>query len=435
MPLTAHWPPIGCRWAANGPPFIALDRDRTVTVMKHLSPTAPRAARALSAVTLAALSLLAAAPALAQTVSSASDAGSPYYLGAALSRTYANNVFQQNAGENSDRVTALTLLAGVDQRLGRQRVYANTKWYDSRYDENSRLDNRGYDVTGGLDWETVGNLSGNLTYTGRRNLADFNSFTDLTPTTERNLETNESAAATVRLGLPNTTAFALEGSYVWRAREYSLPLYSFQEYRLNTTSLGLTYAPSGAWRFGIAGRKQDGKTPANGVEFSSRNVDLTANWRATGASSFNARISHSDSDRYNGVTGAIAWDWRPGARWSLSTQLTRDTAVETYYAGVANATSEWDRVSTSVQTRVTYRLTGKVSMYAGGGYSKLTRDDDSRNVTDNSSSRFYNAGISWQALRNVSLGCTYNRNERSSRRALYSYDAYSVGCYVQGMIN
>ncbi|SEK51953.1 hypothetical protein SAMN05216359_10261 [Roseateles sp. YR242] len=365
----------------------------------------------------------------------AQSSGTPWYLGAALSQQYANNVFHNSSAENSDQYTTLTLLAGGDVRLGRQRVYAATKWMDSRYNHNDQLNNNGFDIRTGLDWSTVGDLTGNLTYIRKRYLADYNSTSEIAPTTDRNIQTDQSMEGTVRLGIPSTTSFALEGGYAYRTRDYSLASYVSQEYRQGATSLGLTYSPSGLWRFGVAGRYTKGRTTdGSDYEYSRKDLDLTAGWNASGSTNLNARISRSRADGFDGVTGALIWDWRPGGRWSLSTQISRDTGVETYYLGVANVVSDYNRVTTSAQTQATYRLTGKLNLTAGGGYSKVSRDDRNLNTGYSDSSRFYNAGISWQATRAVTVGCNYSRQIRDSYNLLYSYNAYTAGCYVQGVI-
>jgi hypothetical protein len=396
------------------------------TTMKQLSSMPPylRLAIALPA------ALLCAAPALAQ------DSGAnPWYLGASLSHYFADNVFRVNDGRNSDRITSLSLLAGVDTRLGRQHVYANTRWQKVSYQDNGQLDNDAYSLAGGVDWETAGNLSGSLNYTRARTLADFNSNTTIAPSSERNLQTDQSAVATVRLGLSQLSTFALEGTFARRERDYSLALWESQAYRQNASSLGLLYNASSAWRFGVAGRYTQGKVPVNGFEYDRRDIDLTARWRATGASSLDARVSRSTSDSFHGVTGAVVWDWRPGGRWSLNTKLSRDTGVETYYLGVANAaTSDFNRIQTSLDTQLSYRLSGKVSLSAGGSYSRTSRDDLTRQVTFRDSSRQYTFGVAWQALRAVSVGCSYSRVERRTGNILYTYDADTYGCYVQGML-
>lgn len=365
---------------------------------------------------------------------SAQSSGAPWYLGAALSQQYANNVFRENSAENSDQYTTLTLLGGADVRLGRQRLYANTKWMDNRYNHNEQLNNRGFDIRTGMDWSTVGDLSGNLTYLRKRYLADYNATSQIAPTTDRNIQTDQSAEATVRLGLPSTTPLALEGGYVYRTRDYSLASYVSQEYRQGASSLGLVYSPSGQWRFGLAGRYTKGRSTDTDFEYSRKDLDLTAGWTLTGSSNLNARVSRSRADGFDGVTGALIWDWKPGGRWSLSTQISRDTGVETYYLGVSNVVSDYNRITTSAQVQGTYRLTGKVNLTAGGGYSRVSRDDRSLNTGYSDNSRFYNAGISWQATRAVTLGCSYSRQSRNSYSTLYTYDAYTAGCYVQGVI-
>ncbi len=391
---------------------------------RHLRLTLPRALP---------LALLAAAalPAWAQ-----SDVGSPWYLGASLGHYYTDNVFRSNAASNSDRLTSLSLLAGADTRLGRQRVHADARFNDTRYQDNSRLDNRGYNIDAGLDWETVGNLSGTVDYTTARTLADFNSNTGIAPTTERNLQTDRSLGGSIRLGLPNLSPFTVEGTFSRRERDYSLALWDSQEYRQNMSSLGLLYNASSAWRFGVAGRYTKGRVPSNGFEWDRKDVDLTALWRATGSSSLNARISRSTSDSFTGVTGALSWTWAPGGRWTLNTKLSRDTGVEAYYLGINNGLADFNRVQTALQTQFSYRLTGKVTATAGLGITRLSRNGDialpGAGAKDNS--KQYSLGLAWEALRNVTVGCSYTRLDRDTSNTLYSYNAYTAGCYVQGMI-
>ncbi|WAC75167.1 hypothetical protein OU995_10895 [Roseateles sp. SL47] len=391
---------------------------------RHHPPRCPRALL----LTLAAGLLGSGGGAMAQS------SGTPWYLGAALSQQYANNVFRDNSAENSDQYTTLSLLAGGDVRLGRQRLYAATKWMDNRYNHNDQLNNRGFDIRTGLDWATAGDLSGNLTYLRKRYLADYNATSQIAPTTDRNIQTDQSAEGTVRLGIPSTTTLALEGGYVYRTRDYSLASYVSQEYRQGASSLGLTYSPSGQWRFGVAGRYTKGHTTDTDFEYSRKDLDLTAGWNLSGSSNLNARISRSRADSFDGVTGALIWDLRPGGRWNLTTQISRDTGIETYYLGVSNVVSDYNRITTSAQVQGTYRLTGKISLSAGGGYSQVSRDDRTYNTGYKDSSRFYNAGVSWQATRAVTVGCNYSHQSRSSYSLLYTYDAYTAGCYVQGVI-
>ncbi|WP_431099872.1 hypothetical protein [Roseateles noduli] len=370
------------------------------------------------------------------TVRAQSDAGSPWYLGASLGHYYTDNVFRSNAASNSDQLTSLSLLAGADTRLGRQRVHADARFNDTRYQDNSSLNNRGYNIDTGLDWETAGNLSGTLDYTTARTLADFNSNTGIAPTTERNLQTDRSLGGSIRLGLPNLSPFTLEGTFSRRERDYSLALWDSQEYRQNMSSLGVLYNASSAWRFGVAGRYTKGRVPSNGFEWDRKDIDLTARWRATGSSSLDARISRSTSDSFTGVTGSLSWNLSPGGRWSLNTKLSRDTGVEAYYLGINNGLADFNRVQTALQSQLSYRLSGKVTATAGLGITKLSRNGDIAlpGAGAKDDSKQYSLGLNWEALRNVTVGCSYTRFDRDTSNVLYSYNAYTAGCYVQGMI-
>jgi len=87
---------------------------------------------------------------------------SPYYFGGGLGLTHVSNVYRQANDANSDNVTTATLLAGVDQRFGRQRLFGDGSVQSNRYQSNSSLNNQSYSVRGGLDWETLERLSGTL---------------------------------------------------------------------------------------------------------------------------------------------------------------------------------------------------------------------------------------------------------------------------------
>lgn len=364
------------------------------------------------------------------------DSSNPWYLGASLGHYYTSNVFRTNEASNSDQLTSISLLAGLDTRLGRQHLRGSARLNDTRYNSNSRLNNNGYDLAAGVDWETVGNLSGTVDYTRSRQLADFNSNTGIAPTTDRNLQTDQSLGGSVRLGLPNLSPFIVEGTFQRRERDYSLALWDTQEYRQNTSSLGLLYNASSAWRFGVAGRYTKGSVPVNGFAWSRKDIDLTALWRATGSSSLNARISRSTSDSFTGVTGSLTWNWAPGGRWSLNTKLSRDTGIETYYLGINNGLSDFNRVQTALQTQFNYRLTGKLTAQAGVGVTRLSRNGDIAVIGDRAkdNSTQYSLGLAWEALRNVTVGCQYTRLNRDTSNVVYTYNAYTAGCYVQGTL-
>ena len=73
--------------------------------------------------TLAARSLVLTATSIAATAAHAES--SPYYFGGGLGVTQVSNLYRQTDNVNSDTVATATLLAGLDQGLGRGRIFGD----------------------------------------------------------------------------------------------------------------------------------------------------------------------------------------------------------------------------------------------------------------------------------------------------------------------
>ena len=94
---------------------------------------------------------------------------SPWYLGASLALTHEDNVYRLPDGvatpagvSKADTITTASLLAGLDQPIGRQRLYGTASLRDNRFDRNRVLDNQGYALRAGLDWATGERIAGTL---------------------------------------------------------------------------------------------------------------------------------------------------------------------------------------------------------------------------------------------------------------------------------
>ena len=127
----------------------------------------------LTGAALAALAGLLAGPVCAET--------SPWYVGAALGYSHDSNVFRlpdslasSTGTSQGDRITSATLLGGLDQSIGRQRLHGSATLRDNRFAHHRALDNTGYGLRLGLDWSTVERLSGNLNLQANRELAFLN---------------------------------------------------------------------------------------------------------------------------------------------------------------------------------------------------------------------------------------------------------------------
>ena len=139
---------------------------------------------------------------------------SPYSLGLSTSFGHDSNLLRLAdsqaplAGDSRSDTTMSTALVGsLDQGIGRQRLTASLALRDNRYDRNSKYDNQGYSGDLGLDWSTVGRISGALSLSTARKLSTFNAEgVGLLP--EKNLETTQTVGGNIRVGV--VTPLSLE---------------------------------------------------------------------------------------------------------------------------------------------------------------------------------------------------------------------------------
>lgn len=405
--------------------------------------------RALPPAALGLLSLLGcslASPALADA--------NPYYVGTALNLSHVSNIYRQNNNANSDRVTSASLLAGIDQTFGRQRLNLDASLQANRYQNNSELNNRGYTLKGGLDWSTVERLSGSIGVNNSQSLATYNIGNGITPIFKKNIEKNTAVDAVVRLGL--VTKLSLEVTAGQRSRRFTAVEYASLEVEQNRYALGLVYSPGPDLRLGIAGRHSTDRFPRytfdrltgefQATELARKDIDLSARWVLSGASALDGRLSHGRSRvafgagrDFDGTTGIFTWTWQPTVRWNISTTYTRDTGLETSFLNFAGNTlvADQNRITSSVQLAVNYELTGKLFINASMGGSQVKRLDEflGQQANSHDRDRSYSLGTRWLYSRGIQLGCQYTKNSRSSTIVQYVYDANSFGCYGQVVLN
>ena len=95
----------------------------------------------------------------------------PYYLGASLGWSHDNNLLRLGNTEatpaglqKADSITTVSLLAGLDQPIGRQRVFGNITAGHNSLSNNPIFNNDSYSLGTGLDWETAERISGTVRY-------------------------------------------------------------------------------------------------------------------------------------------------------------------------------------------------------------------------------------------------------------------------------
>jgi hypothetical protein len=399
---------------------------------------------------IASLGLCAAGSAMSQA--------NPYYVGIAQAFTHENNLFRVANGlpKTSDTYSTTSLLAGIDQPFGRQRFFGDVAARLNRYQDSSQLNNTGYGLAVGLDWETIENLSGRVSYSLNQNLARFGADEGPALTT-KNMERSQEFLARAQYG--RVSLLSIEGIFTHRQLDFSAPQFAFQEYKQDAISLGVLYRPSGLLTLGAAARHTKGEYPfaletAPGVfqadDFSRNDIDLTAVWVPTGLSTVRARLSYTKvshdavgSRDISAGTGAVSWEYKPTGKLAFTTELIHDTGAEASFnrlnPGSVSSIGNNSRISTSLSVRGLWEATAKIQVEANARY--IERDlvntfalPSGGASTEAGSDKFAEAklGVNYAPIRSVLLGCAVGYEKRGASSAVsYPYSANIVTCSGQ----
>lgn len=430
----------------------------------HTRPTHRTRRLAVAAATAVATLLLAPAGAQAQS--------SPYYIGVAQSLSHESNIYRIGndqalpAGlDKSDTVSGTSLVAGVDQTWGRQRLYGSGNLRANRYSSNKSLDNASYGLNMAVDWATVNRLSGTVALAADKSLAQFNNRTTSGVDTVKNEARTLSLEARARLGV--VTRYTLEAGAGWRQRKYSADSYDRLENTQQYGSIGVRLRPSNLLNLGAALRLTNTDYPrwrllgtggSEPEQIRRQDIDFTASWQPSGASQINARLSPTRSryDRnpdadFSGLTGSASWAWQYTGKTKLTTTLSRDTGQSAdaiaqgifsdgQLVGIANGITDESRTTTALGLRAQHELTGKIALTGGLTYARRALRSDQVIggaaqvvATGNDTTSILSLGGRWSPTRNIQVGCDASVEKRSSSNQQLSValGSNSLSCYGQ----
>jgi hypothetical protein len=369
----------------------------------------------------------------------------PWYVFAQQEVTHLTNALKSAKGsEVSDTVYTTSLGGGLNARFGRQRAYANGSLSYTRYADIDGIDGQGYNFGAGLDWETIGNLSGDLTAAAGRTQADFN--TGINTLRLKNTEKFEELGARVLWG--GVSLLGIEGRAGWRRVGFSAPEFASREYEQGSASAGIIYRPSSALTLGtgVSFQATDYDVPAFGQSqpdsSERRDVYIQGDWTATGASTLGARLNFGktdydrpNADDFSGVTGSAYWRWRPTGRTSVSTTLTRDTGQESGFQRLITGdrtrltATDFSRVTNLLALAVTYDLTGKIVLTGNLSHARRSLVDTLTNGKGRDNTTVATLRADWAATRIITVGCEIGHETRSSSGfGSFDYSGNHVGC-------
>lgn len=403
-------------------------------------------------------------------------------LSLSLSETLSrdNNLYRVEPGQYAiaDTVSSTGMTLGLDKSYGRQHYTANLGTALNRYIDSSQLNNTSYDVNLNISSEFADKGLLRLGGGATQKLARFDIANGDVINTNKNIKNTSYLNAQGSYG--GYGALNPYVTYTHFQQGFTYTNSNYQTANQNAIGLGTYYALVPQFNIGFGVRGTDGdisydQTGNNQVlidHMHRRDIDLTANWVATGLSSLYARLSATKSkDRYEGSnngqqssenegwTGDINWSYTPQGRLSYYFDLSRDTGntgrgaagdiynqpTGTYKPGSQN--TENNRLSDTLNAKITWDASYKFKLNAAAYYTRYTLYRTSittytdgsvvpvNNPTETSHSSEYSIGGKYQFARWLDLYCDIKRLKRTEDTEYRPYNATVTACTGQFNIN
>lgn len=401
------------------------------------------------------------APCLMLLCAASSAQTSPYYIGLSLGLLQDSNLFRARTGavlpaglSRSDTVITTSLLAGVDQPIGRQRVFGSVSLNDNRYANNDYLSYPGYGLNVGMDWSTVERVSGTVSLRANQAQRRFNEASGGVIDPRKNIEDSLGVDAAFRVGM--VTKWSAEASLGFSRVDYSNAAYASRENQQRSVSLGTRWRPSSLINFGAALRYTLGDYPARNDSYTARYIDLTSSWTPGGASSAYIRLSptrvtydNATASDFSGLTGAATWRWQATGKLLVNTTLSRDTNQDSYnqrllvpisptQAELVLVTTENVNTTTQLRVSLDYAATGKVTATTAASVAGRTlgRTNSLQDISDSDRTSTLSLGGRWTPTRGTQLGCQITTEKRDTDKGLLTlpYSAHTLGCTGQWLL-
>lgn len=311
---------------------------------------------------------------------------SPFIFGIRQGLTGDSNIFRAPEGspmERRDRIWSSGVHLGLDNSLGRQHFLLDLLANVNRYNKNEYLNNTDYSLNARWDWETAGQLSGQLSAQQRQGL--YRDTIEGTISLERNQVRSSSLGFQARWGL--ATVWSLEAGAAASENDYRGNDVEDRDVRQTSVNAGVRYRPGGALSSRIGVRRTEGEYPRLGTtpdEFTRDDIDLSATLDATGASRLNTRLSSvrerhsSQADRdTRGWSGALGWRWRPTGKLESDLELSHDRSVgrADIDSSLIGAETSDAREADMASLAITWAATAKVSLIPRVSYVRRKLDN------------------------------------------------------------
>lgn len=386
---------------------------------------------------------------LAMFAGAASAAIEPFTLGASEMVQHQSNISHTlDSQRTADWISTTEFSAALDQAVGRDKLIASAAVDFNRYLRTHSLNSTGYRAGAEFDWSTVGNLSGAFGADANRSQYVYGS-TALVPGTTttvadvRNLQTNTHEFARATLGADSR--WQIFGGADFNQRRYSSDLYRADDEQQWSGNLGTRYQTSPDLSFGLQGTYVSGKylhgaADGGASDFSSRSLDATTRWQASGNSLLTADLGvTSDSNdalirdrRF--IDGGLNWTWTPPSHFTVNVGLRRSSDADPTTGATVGVLNANNLTGTSINNvghlEVTYALTAKIGLDATADYTQRKYSDlrlfDGTDVNGTTRTSRLFLTVHYQPTRIADLSCGGGRETlHVDSRILFIIPAYT----------
>ncbi|MBI2733645.1 MAG: hypothetical protein HYX44_10200 [Aquabacterium sp.] len=355
-----------------------------------------------------------------------------------------NNFAKDDSFKVGETISTSIAQVGLNKSYGRQTYRANAKLSAQRYKNYDILNNDGKDVNGSFttglfrDWL----VSANGTYNESLNTIQNNVGTNRLV---RNIRKYRDGGFSVQYG--NGGTWAIAGSYDANRRTYSLDSQKYQNANQTSKGLKVIYFASDVLNYSLGMRRVVTDYPDNPSysEVADRNVDLSTNWQVKGLSNLSATLTRrstsytpSDIAGNSGWTGSLNWGYTPQGIISYNLGFSRTTGTDRSKFGFATAGGDTvtvknnnNTLTTSLVASARAQLTGKVGLTLTQTATRFKVQSSLNDSISKAYGSYYHAtsfSMDYQALRSLSLGCSYQRYSQGADVYRRKYTGNSVDC-------
>jgi exopolysaccharide biosynthesis operon protein EpsL len=352
--------------------------------------------------------------------------------------TYDSNLFRISNGRDpltfignskKDDVFYTTSVGiNVNVPFERQRILAGFAINDTRYERFSGLNFTGHEMRGSWLYQIGNDLSGQVGFAQTRTLG---SFTNIAGATRNIIDTQQAFAnAAYMLG----ARWRLTGGVDRYQADNSDAARREQDVTVTGAEFGVAYVTPAESSIGVTLREDNGEFPNRQVlpggpfdnSYRQRSGNLVFDWNPSPQSHLNARAGrvYRNYDQlsqrnFEGTVWRVQYDWRPTVKLTIAAIAQRDISA---FEDIATSFV----LARGFGLRPSWAVTEKTTISGVLEWSRRTYLGDPGLVTGATAGRtdrVTTTGISaaWQALRNVSVVLTAQRERRTSTAVFGDY--------------